>query len=125
MRARLVAKHRERLSLRFFGFVDNIHELMAASDVVVGKGGGLTVSESLAMMKPMILIGELPGQETRNVRVLTRKKAASSARSVLQALLLIQKYRKDKVFYEETLRAIDFIRRPHAAGDVLSAALSS
>jgi len=123
LRRRLEAKHRERSVLQFFGFVDNIHELMAASDILVGKGGGLTVSESLVMSRPMILIGALPGQETRNVRVLTKKKAASSAHSVLRVLILIQMYRRDRTFYEETIRAIDSIRRPRATDDVLRAAL--
>ena len=53
-----------------FGFVDNVDIIMAASDCIVTKPGGLTVSESLAKGIPMILINPIPGQEDRNVEFL-------------------------------------------------------
>ena len=41
-------------------------ELMAASDLFVGKPGGLTTSEVLAKGLPMVVINPIPGQEERN-----------------------------------------------------------
>ena len=41
-------------------------ELMAASDLFVGKPGGLTTSEALAKGMPMVVINPIPGQEERN-----------------------------------------------------------
>jgi len=75
----LFAEKKNRLHV--FGFVDNIHELMAASDLVIGKGGGLTVTESLCVGKPMILFGSVPGQETRNAHSMARQGAARIANS--------------------------------------------
>lgn len=49
-----------------FGFVDNVDVIMDASDFIVSKPGGLTVSEALAKKLPMILIDPIPGQEDRN-----------------------------------------------------------
>lgn len=49
-----------------FGFVDNVDLIMDASDVIVTKPGGLTVSEALAKKLPMILVDPIPGQEDRN-----------------------------------------------------------
>ena len=49
-----------------YGFVDNVDVIMDASDVIVSKPGGLTVSEALAKKLPMILIDPIPGQEERN-----------------------------------------------------------
>lgn len=120
---RLSSKYEGKAGVRIFGFVDNVHELMAASDVVLGKGGGLTVTESLAMGKPMVLIGAVPGQETKNVRVVTANGAAGYARSAAQAAGLVGRYRSDRVFYQKTLDAIASMRRRGAADQVLRAAL--
>lgn len=48
------------------GFTDRMHELMHASDLSIGKPGGLTTSESLAMGLPIAIINPVPGQEERN-----------------------------------------------------------
>ncbi len=68
--------------LKTFGFVNNMQELMQASDVVVGKGGGLTMTESFALERPMIIYHPVPGQESRNVRCARSYYAAVQARSL-------------------------------------------
>ena len=125
MRHRLHAKHRDRANVLLYGFVDNIHELMSAADLIVGKGGGLTITESLAMARPMLLIGAVPGQETRNVHVMVKKGVASHADSFLQLAGMINKYRNDTAFYAKALSVIEATRRPHAAESVLDAALGA
>ncbi|MBC8080546.1 MAG: glycosyltransferase [Gorillibacterium sp.] len=63
------------------GFVDNIHEWMAAADLLVTKPGGLTTSEAIAMELPMLLYKSLPGQEQDNATFLTQAGVAISASS--------------------------------------------
>ncbi len=41
--------------------------MMRAADVLVGKAGGLTVSEALAVGLPLIIYNPVPGQELYNV----------------------------------------------------------
>lgn len=48
------------------GFVDHVHELMALSDLIITKPGGLTTSEAVALDLPMLLYKPLPGQEQDN-----------------------------------------------------------
>jgi processive 1,2-diacylglycerol beta-glucosyltransferase len=48
------------------GFTKEMHQYMAAADVLIGKAGGLTTSEALARGLPMALIDPIPGQEERN-----------------------------------------------------------
>ena len=60
-----------RRSNRIYGFTDEMPLLMAASDVLVGKPGGLTTAEALASELPMILLNPIPGQEEANARMLT------------------------------------------------------
>lgn len=75
-----------------FGFVDNIDVIMDASDFIVSKPGGLTVSEALAKKLPMILIDPIPGQEDRNYEFLVNNGIAmgvSKTFSVGEALYQI------------------------------------
>jgi processive 1,2-diacylglycerol beta-glucosyltransferase len=53
-------------TVSLMGFVDNIDVLMDASDFIVTKPGGLSISESLQKNKPMILFDPIPGQEEAN-----------------------------------------------------------
>jgi len=53
------------------GFIESIDDLIAASDVVITKAGGLTVSEILARGTPMIIIDPIPGQEEWNADFVT------------------------------------------------------
>jgi processive 1,2-diacylglycerol beta-glucosyltransferase len=67
---------------RVFGFVDFMDELMAFSDLLITKPGGITVSESIAMGLPMILIEPIPGQEEANADYLIEQGAGVKARNL-------------------------------------------
>jgi processive 1,2-diacylglycerol beta-glucosyltransferase len=54
------------VEFQLLGFTTEMDELMAASDLFVGKPGGLTTSEALAKGMPMVVINPIPGQEERN-----------------------------------------------------------
>ncbi len=55
-----------------FSFVNNIEELMAISDIIITKPGGLTIAEALAMELAPIFISAIPGQEAANIEILAR-----------------------------------------------------
>ena len=62
---------RENLkNVKVFGFIDNPEELMAVSDVIITKPGGLSIAESLNMGLFPIFISSIPGQEMENIRIL-------------------------------------------------------
>jgi len=48
------------------GFLEEIHEWMAAADVLITKPGGLTTSEAMALQLPMLLLEPRLGQEQDN-----------------------------------------------------------
>ena len=54
------------MSLRKFGLIPFVDDLVAASDLVITKAGGLIVSEGLARGTPLLLIDPIPGQEEWN-----------------------------------------------------------
>lgn len=58
--------------LKVFGWVEDMSTLLCAADVVVGKPGGLSVSESLACGRPFLATCCLGGQEAHNVEYLRR-----------------------------------------------------
>jgi 1,2-diacylglycerol 3-beta-galactosyltransferase len=51
-----------------FGFVDNMPELLLASDLLVTRAGPGMIAEGLACGCPLLLTGYLPGQEEGNVK---------------------------------------------------------
>ncbi len=55
-----------RIELRKLGTIDFVDDLVAASDLVISKAGGLIVSEVLARGTPMVIIDPFPGQEEWN-----------------------------------------------------------
>lgn len=68
-------KHLERQypnQLQVFGWVEDMSKLLCAADVVVGKPGGLSVSETLACGRPFLATCSLGGQERHNVDFLRR-----------------------------------------------------
>ncbi|GGD66812.1 MGDG synthase family glycosyltransferase [Paenibacillus nasutitermitis] len=73
-------KH-SRHRIFILGYIDYVHELMAVSDLLVTKAGGLTITEALAMELPMIVFKPLPGQEEDNVDFLLQSGVALLASS--------------------------------------------
>ena len=53
--------------LKVYGFVEDMHRMMQAADVIVGKAGELTVAEALAVGLPTVVCVPVPGQEVHSV----------------------------------------------------------
>ncbi|WP_158752812.1 glycosyltransferase [Dyella sp. S184] len=62
-----------------FGFTNEVALLMACSNLVITKPGGLTTSECLAMGVPMVVYAPVPGQEERNADYVLEQGAALKA----------------------------------------------
>jgi processive 1,2-diacylglycerol beta-glucosyltransferase len=56
----------ERSNIKMYTFPKNMQELIALSDIVFTKPGGLTVAEALAYKKPIVLLNSGAGQEREN-----------------------------------------------------------
>lgn len=66
----IVKENNKEKSIKILEYTNKVPELMAISDLVVSKPGGLTTSESLASNLPMIIINPIPGQEEENAEFL-------------------------------------------------------
>lgn len=116
----------ERLSqkvsetVRVFGLVDNMFELMAVSNAMVTKPGGLSISEALVSQLPMIFFNAIPGQETGNVRVLKEHGIGISDCSIAQIALELEKLQTSKDAFLTTLKRTKRLARPSAVKDIIS-----
>lgn len=63
------------------GYVDNVHELMAVSSLLISKAGGLTTTEALCRGVPMVIYRPIPGQEDANADYLVRHGAGARAKT--------------------------------------------
>jgi processive 1,2-diacylglycerol beta-glucosyltransferase len=56
----------QSMQYRLLGMIDYVDDLVAASDLVISKAGGLIVSEVTARGTPLVIIDPFPGQEEWN-----------------------------------------------------------
>ena len=77
------------------GFCENIQELMAISDLMITKPGGVTTSEALAMGLPLLIYHPLPGQEEDNAEFLWKSGLAFLAKTENDLILKIESILND------------------------------
>ncbi|MCI8469553.1 MAG: UDP-N-acetylglucosamine--LPS N-acetylglucosamine transferase [Eggerthellaceae bacterium] len=102
-------------------YVEGIAPLMAASDLIICKSGGLTVTECLCSRVPMILMGRAYGQENANVRMLTAAGAALHATTARELLDTLRHVDAHPASTDAMLINASFLRRPDAAVDIARA----
>jgi processive 1,2-diacylglycerol beta-glucosyltransferase len=71
-------------TVHHLGHTNAFPELLAASDLVVGKAGGLTVAEATTLGIPQVIHEPIPGQEEHNADYLERHGAALWARKLTE-----------------------------------------
>ncbi len=111
--------------LKVFGFVGNMETLMAASDLVIGKSGGLTLTESLSKGKPMIIVSPVPGQETRNARCVLRYHAGAVTSSVSGVVDQISKVMNHPELLGQWKEGVAKMARPQAANQIAKWVMNS
>jgi len=101
--------------VRVLRFVDNVYDYMHAADAFVTKPGGLSTAEALAAEVPMVLCKPLPGQEERNIRVLTDWGAAVRARTLDELPATLMSVLTDSTRRKRMIMATRRYGRPNAA----------
>ena len=119
-----VAAERTRHTTRVLGFATNMHELMAASDLILTKPGGLTTSEALAMGKPLFILNPIPGQEAANSDFLLEQGAAVKVNCLEDLPFKIETLLESKKLIQMS-RIARSLGKPQAAAAVCAAAMES
>jgi 1,2-diacylglycerol 3-beta-galactosyltransferase len=102
-----------------YDYVTEMGTFMRGADCVLGKAGGLTVSEALACGLPLILVDVIPGQETGNADYVVSGDAgvlASDPTEVLEAMC--HWLENDRLHYEQQAENARRLGRPRAAFDI-------
>ena len=108
-----------RKDTHLYNFVPDMAALTRAADCVVGKAGGLTITESLACGLPMILVDVIPGQETGNSEYVLSEGAADRALDPGEVLNVMERWLEDGMALYKTRAAnARRISHPRAAYDV-------
>ena len=118
----LAQRHPGRLAT--IGFSIAMEQLMTAADLVVTKPGGLTVSECLALGKPMLLISPIPGQEEHNAIFLMEEGAAWLAYDAIGLEYKLARLLGDPAQLRAMAAASRALGQPEAARAVLRHVLS-
>ncbi len=119
---RELAVHDRKHPTHVLGFVTNMNELMAVSDLIITKPGGLTSSEALALGKPMFILNPIPGQEAANSDFLLERGAAAKANRVEDLPFRLGQLLNSKKLLAMG-RAAAALGRPSAALDICREAL--
>ncbi|NLD47197.1 MAG: glycosyltransferase [Clostridiaceae bacterium] len=86
-----------------FGFSENIQDLMLSSDIAVTRGSPNVMMEAVACNVPLIITGNLPGQEEGNPGYLLKHnlgvvcKELRDLRSIVSELLSSNAYKLNKI----------------------------
>jgi diacylglycerol O-acyltransferase / wax synthase len=81
--------------LTVYGYVTTMAELMAAANVVVTNGAGVTVLEALRTPRPVVAFAPLAGHGTASTAEMVRRDLAVQARNVPELVEQIRRLRTD------------------------------
>lgn len=104
-------------TLHVFGHVEFISDLMAVSDLIITKPGGLTASEALAKGLPMVILSPIPGQEVKNAIFLRACGVAHQANGPDDLAPLVERLLSDPKGLRELAQNAKRIGKPNAATD--------
>jgi processive 1,2-diacylglycerol beta-glucosyltransferase len=106
------------------GYTTEMDEYMAASDMLLGKPGGLTSSEALARGLAMVIVNPIPGQEERNSDHLLEEGVAIRCNNLPVLAYKIDRLLGDASRLSAMQAAARRLARPHAAREIVSKLLS-
>lgn len=100
------------------GFIDNVAEYMSASDVIVSRGGCGSLSEAVAIARPIIIREKMIINEAINKQLLIDKGIALGMNKIEDIGALVKKIKEDKNLYQSMTKACEAFAKPNAVKDV-------
>ncbi len=98
-----------------YGFIDNMHEFMDASDLLLSKAGGLTSAEAMAKSLPILIVDPIPGQESRNTDIIVEHGAGWKAINLSNLSYKLQRILRTPTILKQACKATQQLARPNAA----------
>lgn len=100
------------------GYTNEVSSLMSASDMIITKPGGLTITECLIKGLPIIIASPIPGQEEKNSDYLLNSGIAARVRESENIIPLINQIVKSPTRLDFMKKSAAEKSKPHAAEDI-------
>jgi 1,2-diacylglycerol 3-beta-galactosyltransferase len=113
-----------RVPVKALGFVEDVADLMRSADVLITKGGGLTLAEAFCCGVPVVIDDVLPGQEAGNLEYVVQKGAALYAPRPEELVRVITELAADPRRRAELAERGKRLARPEAARQIVEGALA-
>jgi len=113
-------RRKEKKLVMVHGLVDNMDELMAVSDAMITKPGGLSISEALIAGLPLIFFHAIPGQESHNIRALKEHGVGISGCRIREMKTVLENFRDSPETYRSARENIKGLARPRAVEDIIA-----
>jgi len=117
---RYLTRRSERFTKKtlVLGYSDNIDELMEVSSLIIGKPGGITISEALSKGLPILVIRPIPGHEQMNTDHLVRHKVAIRIRNLLDVGVFVQELLSSPRALANMQERARSLARPNSAREI-------
>ncbi|RLC76694.1 MAG: hypothetical protein DRI61_12820 [Chloroflexi bacterium] len=108
---------------KVYGFVDNMDQLMQASDFIITKAGPGTICEAMAVGLPILLIDFVPGQEEGNVEFVERQGVGVFAPSPSEAVRVLKRWLSHPQEIQDIRQRAPGLVKVEASLDIVAAAV--
>lgn len=106
---------KQKIKAKIFGYVNNIELLMSASDLLITKGGALTISEALTLGLPIMMYKPIPGHENGNAAFVEKMGAGIKVNTTQElGIYAAHLLKNEKVLQEMSIKASKLLL-PHSA----------
>jgi processive 1,2-diacylglycerol beta-glucosyltransferase len=112
------------ITIKPVGYTKDMDEYMSASDILLGKPGGLTTSEALAKGLVFVIFNPIPGQEERNSDHLLEDGAAIRCNNLPTLAYKVDRLLDDKERFATMKNNVKKLARPDAAYQIVNKMLS-
>lgn len=113
------SKRDSNVVLKPVGYTTEMDEFMSASDIVIGKPGGLTTSEALAKGLAFVIVNPIPGQEERNSDHLLEGAVGIRCNNLPTLAYKLDKLLSDPKRFSAMRRNARAMGRPNAAREIV------
>ncbi|MDQ6788716.1 MAG: glycosyltransferase [Acidobacteriota bacterium] len=114
----------QTVTFKPIGFTNAMDEYMSASDLIVGKPGGLTTSEAMAKNLVFVIVNPIPGQEERNSDHLLEQGCAIKCNNLPTLAYKIDELINDKSRFDAMKKNVSRFGRPNASQTIVKKLLS-
>ena len=107
-------------TVKLYNYTDKIPELMSASDLIISKPGGMTISEALIKGLPLILISPIPGQEEKNAHFLQNSGVAARIYPKQNVEEVLYEILDNPLRIKHMKEMAQYLARPNACKDIVN-----